>query len=252
MAIICRDYKLLFIMVYGTGCSAIGKELQERLNGEYLPHEDIVRGGRKLLGRKHNSVAQLLRYGAISERELSDYLIFGTVRNPFDSFTTQYERLVGTWMHHAMSNSDPAAWVNRNGKIHAIRLRSKQFLRMHWASMLGFDRWVYSRLGKWQAKSLIESPFRSGPANLRRAYPLIEGVNMIVRYENLEADFNKVLQAAGVSEHVQLPKYNVTPGKKSYKEYYSPRLRDYMEKYLREELEVYGYSFEGLRTENHQ
>ena len=37
MAIICRDYKLLFIQVPATGCSSVSKVLIEQLGGEKLP-----------------------------------------------------------------------------------------------------------------------------------------------------------------------------------------------------------------------
>ena len=37
MAIICRDHRLLFVMVPGTGCSVVGKALQEELDGTFFP-----------------------------------------------------------------------------------------------------------------------------------------------------------------------------------------------------------------------
>ncbi|MDJ0687954.1 MAG: hypothetical protein QNJ41_05560 [Xenococcaceae cyanobacterium MO_188.B32] len=53
MAIICRDYKLLFIQVPATGCSSVSKVLIEKLGGEKLPKKDIMLAGKyKLVGEK--------------------------------------------------------------------------------------------------------------------------------------------------------------------------------------------------------
>ena len=42
MAIICRKYKLLFIMTPRTACTAIGELLCDHYDGEFLPGEDIL------------------------------------------------------------------------------------------------------------------------------------------------------------------------------------------------------------------
>ena len=86
MAIICPEYKLLFIMVPGTGCSAIGSVLRDQFGGQYLPSDNIFQENEKLLGRKHNSISQLLEHGIISHAEVKAYVKFGTIRNPFDRF----------------------------------------------------------------------------------------------------------------------------------------------------------------------
>ena len=103
MAIICRDHKLLFIMVPASGCTALGDVLQKRLGGEWFPSEDLIKNNYKI-PHKHTSIQELLEYNLMTKRELSKYLKFATVRNPFDRWVTLYQRRVGEWFQTKIEN----------------------------------------------------------------------------------------------------------------------------------------------------
>ena len=79
MAILCRDHKLLFVMVPRTGCSAIGGVLQRQFSGVWVPEEAIFRGSTRILDKKHNTIGQLLRHRVLTKAEIGGCLKFATI-----------------------------------------------------------------------------------------------------------------------------------------------------------------------------
>ena len=131
MAIICRDYKLLFIQVPATGCSSVSKVLIEKLGGEKLPQKDIMLAGKyKLVGQKHNTLKQLVGFNLISQQELKSYLTFGTVRNPFDRFASAYQRYISSWWEQMTQSDDPNCPANRAGEAY----RERYVRNVQWGS----------------------------------------------------------------------------------------------------------------------
>ena len=256
MAIICRDYKLLFIQVPATGCSSVSKVLIEKLGGEKLPKKDIMLAGKyKLVGEKHNTLQQLVDFNLISSKELKSYLTFGTVRNPFDRFATAYQRYIGSWWEQMIQSNDPNCPANRVGKAHRQRYVRTVQEQIKLAREEGFEKWLSRKILLPQRfdkriKYGLKSWFRKQPLLLTKnsvkmniAYPLIDGVDDVVRFEHLESDFNKILSQVGINQYIPIPHTNKTPGKQSYREQYSPEARALVEEELAKELATYGYSF---------
>ena len=92
MAIVCRDLKLLFIMVPATGCSALGGVLLKQFGGEWVPSKPLFRRGRRIVSKKHNSIGQLRKWNILSRDELDGYIKFATIRNPFDANVSSWHR----------------------------------------------------------------------------------------------------------------------------------------------------------------
>ncbi|NJN73112.1 MAG: sulfotransferase family protein [Limnothrix sp. RL_2_0] len=255
MAIIVPNHKLLFIMVPATGCSSIGEILQEKFGGEYIPKKNLYKDKKVLLPSKHNTIAGLRKYNCLSSNELSNLLKFGTVRNPFDIFATQYQRFIGEWsdislglqerkLGKALSKEEEEAikfsLENRRKTIAKTKEKS-------------FDEWLEDSLSaiydkrnnlmyksKSQLKALITSHYYPD------ACPMVSGVDEIIRYESLEKDFNAILRKVGSinsNEYIEVPNNNPTQGKKKYCEYYSAYSRNLVEKYLGKDLEALGYNF---------
>ncbi len=257
MAIICRDYKLLFIQVPGTGCSSVSKVLKEQLGGEKLPQQDLMLAGKyKLVGEKHNSLEQLVRYNLISRSELKSYLAFATVRNPFDRFATAYQRYVSSWWETMIESDNLDCPANRSGSAYRERYVKNFQKQIELARGEGFENWLQRKIVlpqrldrrvKVGCKRLLkkQSPlFGKDAVRMNLAYPLIAGVDEVIRFEHLENDFNKILSQVGVDKHIAIPHTNKTPGKKSYREQYSPEARAIVERELGKELARFGYSFE--------
>ena len=69
-------------------------------------------------------------------------------------------------------------------------------------------------------------------------------LDFVGRYETLEADFKKVLDAIGLTGKVELPRENVSKGRQgSYREYYTSETRDLVARWYAPEIAHFGYSF---------
>ena len=262
MAIICRDYKLLFIQVPATGCSSISKVLIEKLGGEKLPEKDIMLGKYKLAGEKHNTLKQLVGFNLISHQELKSYLTFGTVRNPFDRFASAYQRYISSWWSQMIESDDPNCPANRLGATYRERYVKNVQQQIQLAKEEGFETWLSRKIlfpqrldrrlqfgvKRWLRKQPLFSTKSSVKMNI--AYPFVDGVDRVIRYEHLEQDFNQVLNQVGIEEYIPIPHTNKTPGKKSYQTQYSPKARAIVEQKLARELARFNYTFDGLVTEN--
>ncbi len=257
MAIICRDYKLLFIQVPATGCSSVSKVLIEKLGGEKLPEKDIMLAGKyKLVGEKHNTLKQLIGFNLISQQELKSYLTFGTIRNPFDRFASAYQRYLSSWWETMIQSDDPNCPANRVGQVYRERYVKNVQKQIKLAREGGFEKWLSRKIilpqrldrrvkfayKRWLRKQPLLLTKNSLKMNI--AYPLIEGVDRVIRYEHLESDFNQILSQVGVDEYIPIPHTNKTPGKKSYQEQYSPEARAIVERELAKELAIFKYTFD--------
>ena len=257
MAIICRDYKLLFIQVPATGCSSVSKVLIEKLGGEKLPQKDIMLAGKyKLVAQKHNTLKQLVGFNLISRQELKSYLTFGTVRNPFDRFATAYQRYISSWWERMIQSDDPNCPANRSGQAHRERYVRNVQKQIQLAREGGFEQWLSRKILLPQrfdrrVKFAPKRWFRKQPLLLTKnslkmniAYPLLDGVDEFIRFEHLESDLNNILNQVGVAEYIPIPHTNKTPGKKPYQEQYSSKARAIVEQELAKELATFGYTFD--------
>ena len=243
MAVICKDLKLLYIQVPGTGCSVVGKRLRDRFGGEDL-------------GRKHNDVPELIQKGLVSEEVLRDYLVVANVRNPFDRMVTYYQRLNGPGQEEYL------AWVRRDLARQRARggVTEKEY-RQRMAARPGIEvrkrrrAWLIRRFGfnPWLLITLLRWHLRNGRRGggeheLRFTYhlfPMIQRVDVVLKQERLEEALNAVLQQVGVKEPTELPSKNITKGKKPYATYYTNFTRLLMGRLCRRELAFMGYTFEG-------
>lgn len=251
MAMICRDHGLLFVMVPGTACSMLGDVLEARFGGEWMPGSHVFRDGRMVVDRKHSGLADLVRHGVLSRADLDGLLKFGTVRNPFDRFVTAYERARGSWFEDRMKDSD--SYLHDGPPAHVEAMLRDTERRIERARSMGFEEWLLRGVDLYPTCSPLALARRlrrriGGPSRRSRIFPLIDGLDVIMRYETLEQDFNAVLRRAGIDEHVSLKRAagstDLTAGKRPYREYYSPALRATIERSFDKELAAFGYSFE--------
>ncbi len=261
MATICRTQKLLFIMVPGTGCSATKQVLKEKFAGEWIPKEDIYENNSLRLGKKHNSISDLVRFNLISRRELPLYLKFGIVRNPFDALATQYQRSISDEWINKQITGRTRSLADKNketGKIFLTKLEKKLRKQQQTTIDMGFEVWLENKVYRYdkiknanlleKVKTYFKENFVYSADYIPTIYsPLLRGVDKVIRFEYLEADFNKLLKEAGVinyNDWVPIPVNNPTKGKKPYQEYYTKKARSLVEKHLAKELAIFDYKFE--------
>lgn len=227
MAVLCRDHKLLFLQAPRTGSTAVGKVLRERLGGEWLPPKPILdQDGTMIVSKQHSSLKHLVDYGILKKEELAGLLIFSTVRNPYDSVVSGYIKNAKTW--HAILDN-PNAWIHRSKN----RLRS-----MDYASKHSFSQWVRWHYGKAALHNFKERKKGS------MYNQFVKRAGMLMRFENLQDDFLKVLESAGVKEKIEVPQYNVTKErKKHYSHYYDFLSKAIVYYRFKGDFERYGYRF---------
>ncbi|MBI2378485.1 MAG: sulfotransferase family 2 domain-containing protein [Deltaproteobacteria bacterium] len=253
MAILVREYGLLFIMVPGTGCSVVGGQLRRELGGEWLPTE-AERGKRKI-DRKHNTIPQLLEHGFLRPEDLDRYVVFATVRNPFDHLVTYYQRLAGTWssdvlipfmkkdLERGREELTESEYEDRVRGIEARKARLSRRARL--IGRVGFERWLMATSLRRRLSSLRTAKDSRRSGVTEHLFPMIEGVHVVMRQERLEEGLNEILRVAGVGRELTIEKRNVTPGKRPYSEYYSRTTRLMFEALFKDELREFGYGFEG-------
>lgn len=227
MAIISRELRLLFVLAPHTGSTAIADLLRADLGGEWLPPEEI-RGedGRVLVRRKHTTVAELFRGGVLTREERAGLLVFSAVRNPFDT-------LVSVYLKHSVKDQvlleRPDSWVHG----HQRKLANLEYCRDHtfheWIEHMYAPRWL-DRLRRRSRKP-------------RWLYD--RDVDVVMRYERLQEDFDAVLRRAGVTNHHEIPQLNVTAvrGARDYREFYAPRSRKLVEEAYTDFLRRYDYAY---------
>lgn len=233
MAIISSCYKLLFLRNPRTGSASTGKAIINFLNGRYLLSEDIIdkESGHFKVNREHTFLDELIKYKVINEIQIKKLFVFSSVRNPFDS-------LVSLYLNKAQKNqhlvSDPSSWIYRIPNY----VEDMRFCRNH-----SFDEWIFLRYGggrlKWPIKKYLRWQ-RSLSGNYSK------NANFIIRYENLQDDFDQAIRMAGIEKRVVIPE--ALPSikeKRPYEEYYTKRSRKIVETIFKDELSLYGYKFGG-------
>lgn len=223
MAVISKRLGYLFIMAPRTACTTIGLELIRHFDGEWFPAEDVLsNSGVLIVPRKHSTVPQLLGAGIVDEAELAAKTVFTTVRNPFDS-------LVSLW--HKQANAyqplldDPESFIHKQPdfKRDVIVARDQSF-----------SEWIEYRF----APALEKTPRHLYAGFINRA-------DIVMRYENLQEDFDDVLQKLGaaVTSH-EIPIFNTTEGReRDYRQYYDSRAVDLVSRVFAKDLERFGYEF---------
>lgn len=241
MAIICREHGLLFLMAPRTGCTAIGSVLMEELGGEWLPHEDLLdKNGLFVVQKKHCTLQQLLQHNLLTEQERKQLVTFTAVRNPFDSLVSLYYKLHRGYQEEL---ADPDSWVYKvPGYADDLKL----------VRNMTFDQWI-NRFYPDLPFHLQNRPMNKARSLARRLMgrqvqvedSFVQGVDHVMRFEQLQDDFSRVLKAAGVQNPPVIPKINTTKARsgKDYRSLYTPKTRRKVEVYKEGVLKAFGYAF---------
>jgi len=227
MAIICRKYNLLFIMTPRTACTAIGELLCERFGGEFIPSDDILDSrGLTVVDKKHSTLSDLIKHKILTIEEANSLLKIAAVRNPFDSLVSlyfkqrsKYQPLLG----------DPASWVNRLPRY----AKNMRYARAH-----SFNRWVL----RVSYRKLIKRFFGFRPSMFADH---TRGVDVVMRYESIEADLSEVFRKTGMGSKADIPVVNRTNERVNwdYRPCYSRVAELAVTLAYSGDLEMYGYRF---------
>lgn len=227
----------------------------ERYGGQWLPEESIRQGGRVVVQRKHNTVDEILRSGLLSHSEIANYLVFANIRNPYDRWVTYYQRYAGTWIdgyeahvNRRLTKKTPSKEVRGalEGRVRAHELEMERHRkRQRIIRLVGFNPWMTATLLRWYRQG---RKVGSSEPLLPYAFPMLGGVDVVIRQEQLEEGLNHILRMVGITDHVSLIRKNVTEGKRRYEDYWWAPTRRLAETMLGQLPERFGYQFEGLTS----
>ncbi len=212
--IISHKHRFVFVQLPRTGCTAISKELIEFYEGQQIL-------------KKHSNYGHFLKKATPDEQK---YFVFSGIRNPLDRTVSDYVKYV---TNHLGEYTDPKKLAHMaRGRRYSLRrwyfLKRFRYVQGNKATFeqyfLKFFRWPYD---DWSC--LDHHRFGS-----------------IIRFENLQEDFGKILERLNITPARPIPVYNKTEGKqgKSFWDYYSsPEVRDRARAVFGPFMAKWGYSF---------
>ena len=226
MAIICRKQKLLFIMTPRTACTALADVLVRELGGEYLPTEPILdEKGFFKVQSKHCTLSDLHQSGIITKEETDSYTKFTTVRNPFDSIVSRYEKLRSKYQPFI---DDPESWVHKvPGFVD----------NMHYCESHSFNNWVQKTYRRTAIKRLL-----GGKPSMYRRFT--DGMDAVIPFENIQPALDDFTANQNPPFKLEIPRINTTSERSAdYRKYYNSTSRMIVQFALKDDFKNYGYSF---------
>lgn len=234
MPIISDKHGYLFVLSPRTGSSAIAEGvLIPALDGRWLPDEDVTAddGTTVLLDAKHAPVKDLRRHGLLSRHDTQRLFTFSAVRNPFDSMASLYVKQQQTYQPLL---DDPGSWIHR--RPHYVRA-------MTYAAEHTFGEWFRHVLRPRNRRQQLYARLRGQyyPRHLYRAH--IAGMDLVMRHESLQEDFNRVLDRLRL-ERATIPRVNVTKERSTgYQDFYDGPTQQLAEHIFAPDMQKFGYTF---------
>jgi len=208
--IVSDSARVLFVHVQKTG----GLTVQELL-GEALPDAVPVQG---LGGGRHARLGAALK----ARPELSDYFIFGFVRNPWARMYSWYSMVQRRRESVAAGNEYVAEKLGRNH---------------FWAKVMtdfpDFESFVLE--GPREVKRLRVPQVRYLRARGRRA-------DFIGRTESLDADVREAFARIGLPPPAETPHNNAGPPD-DYRRHYTPTAQNTVADLFAQDIKAFGYEF---------
>ena len=176
--IISHKYKFVFIGLPFSASSAITKELCEKYHG-------------KPLLRKHSLYHE---FENIATKDEKKYFVFAVLRNPMEIAITTYEKMKA---NEKGNFTNPKLFTENGGHINKKQRNKYKFIVEKNATFQEF----FLKFYKLPYDNFASLTFQN--------------CNYIIRYENIEKEYKKALEMAGIKNPRSLPVENKTSNKKS-------------------------------------
>lgn len=206
MATLVPQYRLLFLHHRRTGSTSIHEFLCQSLGGHNIPEDQSVCN--EELRYKHTDIYALEKYRILSRSDIDSLLKFSTIRNPWDSLASAYQKIYNKWHTYDLRSPtlDPAI----------IEYAKKPY------------DFIYF--------------LESGLAQMKNTFWAKQS-DKIIRFENLNNDLYTLLTTVGYDGPVNIPHLNKTDSKNNYRQYYSDYTRDLVYNLFTDEIDQFGYEF---------
>lgn len=201
--IISHKHKYLFIEIPHTGSTAISKELIEKYDGESILH-------------KHANYCEFKR---IARSEELQYFVFAGVRNPLDEAASLYMKFLN---NHDGLYTDPKNLIKNGGWLSEKKVKTFEFVQ----ATQDFNLFLRKHF----------SPPYTDNININKKY-----CDYVMKFEQLDKEFSKVLQLIGVKKVRSLPIVNKTNKKDDYLGLYTHESAEYAKKVFWPFMQEWGY-----------
>jgi hypothetical protein len=185
--VISQKHRYLFVELPRTGSTAISRELVQNYDGVRILW-------------KHATYQDFLKTAKPEEK---DYFVFSGIRNPLDDAVSRYFKFMTD---------------------HRERYTNPEKIKKHTKLVDRFENFIYQDLHKENAdfeKFFLKYyivPFNSWASMGRKHY------DYVIRFENIQEDFNTVLRMIGIEPKQPLPARNSTSKReRDFTSYYSPK-----------------------------
>lgn len=206
--IISHKHKYIFVQLPRTGTTSIEKALLNQYDGELVSKSN-----------RHMTYDKFLRHATDEEKK---YFVFSTIRNPLDKTVSLYFKYKTD--HHDYLHSSEKYRENIFASI--LRRRQFRYVRDTQADFKSFFLRFY-RLPYDDWSCLSHAKF-----------------DYVIRFENLEEDFDTVLGMLKLEAHSPLPHRNRTAKDTSaFLDFYTPDLIEHAKWIFGPYMETWGYEF---------
>lgn len=246
MAVLCDDLNLLLICVPKTASTAVSDILIKHFKGRWVPPDQILddRTNKVKVSFKHTRVEQLLSHNLITSDHLARLHTVAVTRNPFDWIVSQYVYHQTVYRNHFQKK----VLVLKQEAQTAVPISTSQPRAARW--------WWYIRpeqiqdAGTMPFDDYVKKYFAADRRIFSVHQNYTEGAEVtVLRYENLQQEFAKVLKEAGVDKPPKLEHLNKTKGRhKRYQDYYSPKSQEIVSRAFASDLEQFHYNFQQSRA----
>ena len=204
---IIDSHKCIFVHVPRTGGTSIEKFFIDHVDSDLQSQIRFVDDYKN--HEQHLSIKEMLKYDLITEETLDSHLVFAFVRNPWDLVLSEFKR------HQADK------W--RSFEEYVTMMPS--LLKDGWGIRYKDLRFVYIQ---------PQHKYFNSDIHCRNLF--------VGRFENLVSDFDEVKKIAELPDE-KLPHENPSKKVKTYKDFYTDKMRSIIEEYYKEDIERYGYEF---------
>lgn len=202
--IVCDSRRFVFVHVQKTGGVTVTNTLKSQLG------DDAVRA----VDKRHAPLARILEV----EPELSDYWVFGFVRNPWDRMVSWWS-MITNWK----------SWNERKGR--SIEGLGNEFWRTT-SLYQDFEEFCFRGPDEFERMRRAQVDFLV--AGERRA-------DFIGRTETLTADSRTAFEHLGLS--LDSLGHDNRSSRTDYRDYYSPTARDRVGEVFAKDVAEFGYEF---------
>jgi hypothetical protein len=203
--VISHKYKFLYVELPHTASTAISAELCE------------LYGGEKIL-RKHARYHEFLKIATDEEKK---YFVFSGIRNPLDEIVSIYLKFKS---NHKNRFTTPSEWKRNGGGIPDSMLSKYNFV----CNNPDFEDYF---------RKYYKFPYDNWSCLAHKKF------GFVIKFENLQEDFAKVLQLLKIEQIRELPHINKTKLKEESYEvlFNNEKIRSYAQKICGGFMEEWGY-----------